>query len=261
MAALIAQQLAAVIPSMMTQIATNMRQEGTSGGNQNSHDQSLKTFLNAKPTNFYGDEGATGLLQWFEKMEVTFDIANTPENLKVRYAASTFLKHALTWWNDEVRTRTRETILTMTWNEFKEVLTKKYVPRNELQKLEAEFWDHQMKGADHAGYTTRFHELSVLVPHMVTPVSRAIEQYIRGLPATMKDTVMATNHQTLQETIHLAAQLTDNQVKSGILTKESGKTSDVKKSGNSSNKKRKANSYVVVTAPPPANNTTPPAQA
>ncbi|GKG61559.1 hypothetical protein Tco_0621268, partial [Tanacetum coccineum] len=35
---------------------------------------------------------------------------------------------------------------------------------NEIEKLEGEFWNQSMVGADLAGYTDRFHELAKLVP-------------------------------------------------------------------------------------------------
>ncbi|GKF85748.1 hypothetical protein Tco_0253575, partial [Tanacetum coccineum] len=37
-----------------------------------------------------------------------------------------------------------------------------------MQKLETELWNHAMVGANHAAYTDRFHELTRLVPHLVT---------------------------------------------------------------------------------------------
>ncbi|GKC92281.1 putative reverse transcriptase domain-containing protein, partial [Tanacetum coccineum] len=38
-------------------------------------------------------------------------------------------------------------------------------------KLENEFWNHTMVGANHVAYTDRFHELAKLVSHLVTPES------------------------------------------------------------------------------------------
>nr|GFA82607.1 reverse transcriptase domain-containing protein [Tanacetum cinerariifolium] len=57
------------------------------------------------------------------------------------------------------------------------------VPRNVLEhkKLESEFWNHKMVGSDVDGYTTRFHKLARLVPHMVTPESQRVNRYIRDL--------------------------------------------------------------------------------
>ncbi|GJZ61266.1 hypothetical protein Tco_0617403 [Tanacetum coccineum] len=35
-------------------------------------------------------------------------------------------------------------------------------------------------GADHAGYTDRFHELEKLVPHLATPEVKHVTRYING---------------------------------------------------------------------------------
>nr|GEZ34195.1 putative reverse transcriptase domain-containing protein [Tanacetum cinerariifolium] len=49
-------------------------------------------------------------------------------------------------------------------------------PSNEMEKLENEFWNHTMVGANHVAYTSRFHELAKLVPHLVTPESSHIKR-------------------------------------------------------------------------------------
>ncbi|GKE33085.1 hypothetical protein Tco_1452407 [Tanacetum coccineum] len=49
---------------------------------------------------------------------------------------------------------------------------------NEMEKLETEFWNHTMVGANHAVYTDQFHELAKLVPHLVTLESKRIGRCI-----------------------------------------------------------------------------------
>ncbi|GKA14967.1 hypothetical protein Tco_0694613 [Tanacetum coccineum] len=56
-------------------------------------------------------------------------------------------------------------------NDFKALLVEEFCPINEMEKLENEFWNHTMVGANHVAYTDRFHELAKLVPHLVTPES------------------------------------------------------------------------------------------
>ncbi|GJS76601.1 putative reverse transcriptase domain-containing protein [Tanacetum coccineum] len=69
------------------------------------------------------------------------------------------------WWC----ARGRDAVNAMAWNDFKALLMMEFFPSNEIEKLEGEFWNHSMVGADHAGYIDRFHELAKLVPHLVTP--------------------------------------------------------------------------------------------
>ena len=53
-------------------------------------------------------------------------------------------------------------------------MVEEFCPTNEMQKLEEELWNHTMVGANHMGYTDRFHELARMVPHLVTPESKRI---------------------------------------------------------------------------------------
>ncbi|GJZ87587.1 hypothetical protein Tco_0659197 [Tanacetum coccineum] len=61
-----------------------------------------------------------------------------------------------------------------TLTELVALLTTEFCPSNEIKKLEGEFWNHSMVGADHARYTDRFHELAKLVPHLVTPKAKRV---------------------------------------------------------------------------------------
>ncbi|GJS57482.1 putative reverse transcriptase domain-containing protein [Tanacetum coccineum] len=83
---------------------------------------------------FFGTEGAVGLLTWFESTESVLHITN-----KGRAAA-----------------------IAQPWEDFKKLLMKEYCPDDEIQKLESEFWNHKMVGSDIDGYTARFHELARL---------------------------------------------------------------------------------------------------
>ena len=143
-----------------------------------------------------GTEGATGLLHWFEGIENTFLNSNCPNNLRVHYAMSVLQKRALTWWNGEKRTRGTDVTLALSWEEFKCVMTEEFCPRNEMKKLEVEFWDLTQDSGEHLAYTHRFQELNILVPHMVTPLSRAIEKYIGGLHITIQNCVLDGHRQT-----------------------------------------------------------------
>ncbi|GJS17836.1 hypothetical protein Tco_0412308 [Tanacetum coccineum] len=95
--------------------------------------------------------GAIVLNLWIEKMENVIDNSGCAENQKVKYAASSLVNKALTWWNTQVQQR-----------------------RHGVCK--GNFWIHKMVGANHAAYTDRFHELAKLVPHLVTPESSRIKR-------------------------------------------------------------------------------------
>ncbi|GJQ98241.1 hypothetical protein Tco_0009380 [Tanacetum coccineum] len=56
--------------------------------------------------NFHGTEGAVGLTRWFEKLVSQFGISNVAKGDRVKFAYSTLLDGAFTWWNVYVRSVT-----------------------------------------------------------------------------------------------------------------------------------------------------------
>nr|XP_043625671.1 uncharacterized protein LOC122597103 [Erigeron canadensis] len=81
------------------------------------------------------------------------------------------------------------------------MLMEKYCPREEVQKMEGEFWNHSMVGLDNEKYTTRFHELARLVPRMVDTEEKLIERYCYGLSPDVRRLVAAFNPLTLQAAV------------------------------------------------------------
>ncbi|GJY50240.1 putative reverse transcriptase domain-containing protein [Tanacetum coccineum] len=118
---------------------------GRNGNNRNNR-CSYKTFTACNPKEFDRKGGAVALIHWIEKMESVFDNCGCTANQRV------------------------------SWNYFKALLVEEFCPRNEMEKLENEFWNHTMVGANHVAYTDRFHELAKLVPHLVTPKSSCIKR-------------------------------------------------------------------------------------
>jgi hypothetical protein len=138
-------------------------------------------------------------------------------------------------------------------------MVQEFCPRNEIKKLEAEFWDLKQDSGENLAYTNRFHELSLLVPHLVTPLSRAIDKYIGGLPMQIQDTVLGRDPDTLEDAIRLAAQLTDNHVRAGDLTRKGTKKPEKKSieseaiaDSSSKGQKRKAKTFNYVAITPAA---------
>ncbi|GKD85554.1 putative reverse transcriptase domain-containing protein [Tanacetum coccineum] len=176
------------------------------------------------------------------------------KNQKVRYAASSFVNKALTWWNTQIQARGREATIGMIWNDFKALLVEEFCPSNEMERLENEFWNNKMVGANHAAYTDRFHELAKLVPHLVTPESARIKRYVAGLAPEIRGMLKATQSTTIQNAILRAGILTDDAISCGTLSKSNEKRNTVEetsKSGGSwkENKKAKVGTGFVATAP------------
>src|ERR1044071_9912646 len=148
----------------------------------------LSTLILAIPQNSVEKKELQDSYKWFEGIENTFINSECPNNFKVRYAISVLHKRALTWWNEEKRTRGAEAALALTWDQAKDIMKAEFCPRNEIKKLEDEFHDLAQDSGENLAYNTRFHELSLLLPHKVTPLPIAIEKYIGGLPMQIQDT-------------------------------------------------------------------------
>ncbi|GJR97805.1 putative reverse transcriptase domain-containing protein [Tanacetum coccineum] len=151
-ATIIAQQLQNILPHIITQVTANVNNANRENGNGGNNGCSYKTFTACNPKEFDGKGGAVALTHWIEKME--------------------------SMWNTQVQARGREAAIGMSWNDFKALFVEEFCPSNEMEKLENEFWNHTMVGANYVAYTDRFHELAKLVPYLVTPKSSRIKSAI-----------------------------------------------------------------------------------
>ncbi|GJR70329.1 putative reverse transcriptase domain-containing protein, partial [Tanacetum coccineum] len=180
---------------------------------------SYKEFLACNPKEYDGKGGAVVLTCWIEKMESVHDMSGCSIDQKVKYTVGSFVGKALTWWNSQIRTLSREVAVSMSWNDFKFMMIQEFCPSHKMQKLESELWNHAMVGAGHAAYTDRFHELARLVPHLVTPESRMIERYVYGLAPQIRGMVAATEPKTIQKAVQISGALTDEAVRNGSIKK------------------------------------------
>ncbi|GJU34623.1 hypothetical protein Tco_1182977 [Tanacetum coccineum] len=195
---------------IVTQVTNNVNNaNGGNGGNGRNNGCTYKGFMACNPKEYDGKGSAISLTRWIKKMENVIDNSGHAENQRVKYAASLFVNRALTWWNTQVQARGREAAIGMSWNDFKALLIEEFCPSNEMKKLEYEFQNHKMVGANHAGYTNR------LAPE------------IRGM-------LQATQPTMIQSAILRAGILTDEAVNCGTLTKGNEKRKGVEESSKQS---------------------------
>ncbi|GJW71402.1 putative reverse transcriptase domain-containing protein [Tanacetum coccineum] len=84
-----------------------------------------------------------------------FGISNVAEGDRVKFASSTLLDGALTWWNVYVRSVTLDTAHATPWSDFKAMFIRKYCPRNEVKQMENELWNLKVKGTNLTAYNQR----------------------------------------------------------------------------------------------------------
>ncbi|GKF06072.1 hypothetical protein Tco_0036740 [Tanacetum coccineum] len=158
----VTRQLNTALPNLLTRLVLAL------GGNRAiqgdiSQSCSYKTFRLCGAKEFFGTEGAVGLL--FKSMESVLHINKCPAERQVKFASCMLQGRTLTWYN--------------------------------TLKLESEFWNHKMVGSDIDGYIARFHELARLVPYMVTQENQHVNRYIWGLAPEIKENVTSSRPTTI----------------------------------------------------------------
>nr|GFA00639.1 hypothetical protein [Tanacetum cinerariifolium] len=101
---------------------------------------------------------------------------------------------ALTWWNSHVRIISNDAAYVMTWIELKKKMADRYFSRNEMKKIETEFWNLE-----------------------VQEESDRVKRYIGGLPDSIHESVAASKPKTMQEATEMATGLMDK--KSALIRK------------------------------------------
>ncbi|GJU82385.1 hypothetical protein Tco_1284750 [Tanacetum coccineum] len=87
----------------MEDIVTNNLNNGNGNGNGGGNNGcTYKGFVAYGPRDFDGTGGAVALTRWIEKIESVIDNSGCLANQRVKYAASSFIGKALTWWNTQV---------------------------------------------------------------------------------------------------------------------------------------------------------------
>ncbi|GJS25764.1 reverse transcriptase domain-containing protein [Tanacetum coccineum] len=135
------------------------------------------------------------------------------KDCKVKFATGTLTEESLSWWNSFAQPIGIEEAYKIPWSEFKKLLIKKYCPRNEIKKMEDEFYNLTVKGNDIKTYVRRFQEFTVLCPTMVPNSEKLMEVFIGGLPRSIEGNVTASKPQTLKEAITITQRLMDQVTK------------------------------------------------
>nr|GEV44826.1 reverse transcriptase domain-containing protein [Tanacetum cinerariifolium] len=89
----------------------------------------------------------------------------------------------------------------------------KYCPRNEMKKIETEFWNLEVQGTDVMRYNQRFQELALMCLRTCPEESDRVERYIGGLPDSIHESVAASKPKTMQEATEMATGLMDKKIR------------------------------------------------
>ncbi|GKF12981.1 putative reverse transcriptase domain-containing protein [Tanacetum coccineum] len=171
------------------------------------HECTFAGFMKCNPTAFHGTEEAVKLRRWFKKTESVFGISECVEGKKVKFTAATLQGSALTWWNAKVATMGLETVNQMPWTDMKQLMTTKFCPIEEVQRMEYELWNLKVKEYNIIAYTQRFSELALMCLRMVEPERVKVDAYIRGLTNNIKGEVTSSKPAKINEAMSMAHKL------------------------------------------------------
>nr|GEY01610.1 putative reverse transcriptase domain-containing protein [Tanacetum cinerariifolium] len=130
-------------------------------------------FLKCQPMSFQGTKGVIGLTRWAVGQDVAY---------------------------------------AMPWAALKRMITNKYSPRGEIQKLESEYWKLKVKGLDLLNYNQRFQEFALICDRMFPEESAKVERYIGGLLDMIHGSSKASKSQSMHEAIKFATEMMDKKM-------------------------------------------------
>nr|GEW46292.1 hypothetical protein [Tanacetum cinerariifolium] len=139
-----------------------------------------------------------------------------PMNFKVenqvKFATCTLHGIALTWWKSHFKTVSQGAARSMSWSILMKMMTTKYCPRNEIQKLEMEILELKVKRTDVTSYTQRFQELALMCGRMFPEGSDKIKKYVDSLSDMIHGSVMASKPNTMHDAIEFVTELIDKKI-------------------------------------------------
>nr|GFB62773.1 hypothetical protein [Tanacetum cinerariifolium] len=126
----------------------------------------------------------------FQRVEALGHLATALGEIRAFQAREQARAGALTWWNSYVRIVGNDAAYVMTRIELKKKMADKYWPKNEMKKIETEFWNLE-----------------------VQEESDRVKRYIGGIPDSIHGSVAASKPKTMQEAIEMATGLMDKKIR------------------------------------------------
>ena len=130
----------AVVAARAAETAPQIETSGQASNGTNGRKCTYKDFKSGDPIKFKGTEGTVAMIHWFEHTKYVYHLGNCPEEAKVKFVASTLLDEAMPWWNSYTELIGKDNAYKLTWDEFKNLLTKEFCPCTKVKKLEFEFY-------------------------------------------------------------------------------------------------------------------------
>ncbi|XP_022030591.1 uncharacterized protein LOC110931507 [Helianthus annuus] len=153
-------------------------------------------------------------------METVVDISGSATKDTVKYVSQSFKEDALTWWKALIQSTSKVAMYKLSWSKFVELIRETYCPPHEVEKVETDFLKLIMKGLECRAYVPEYNSLSRLVPYLITPESKFIVRFIRGLTPEIKGMVKSSKPATFISAVDLALSLTKDEIRARAIKAE-----------------------------------------
>ncbi|XP_024962356.1 uncharacterized protein LOC112502633 [Cynara cardunculus var. scolymus] len=143
-------------------------------------------------------------MNWLDEMESCFLTCHCAPNDMVQFASTKFKSNALQWWKSIRATRGLSGTTSLTWEEFKELMSEKFFSTLQLRILESEFLQLEQGSMTVEKYVEIFIEKSRFVEHQVNTEMRKVNLFVDGLNRELRRLVGMSKPTTFQDAVELA---------------------------------------------------------
>lgn len=165
---------------------------------------SYKSFTNTRPSIFEGKNGPLEAMNWLDEMESCFLTCHCAPSDMSQFASTMFKSNALHWWKSVRATRGLANTTSLSWDEFKGLMSERYFSPLQMRILESEFLRLEQGSMTVEKYVETFIEKSRFAEHQVDTEKRKVDRFVDGLRRDLRRLVGMSKPKTFQEAVELA---------------------------------------------------------
>ncbi|XP_059068278.1 uncharacterized protein LOC131858838 [Cryptomeria japonica] len=152
---------------------------------------------------YQGRMDSEEVLGWIEALENYFELEDTNDDKKVRFAEAKLRGTALTWWSGvQVDRITRGLNKITSWERMKSMMKEQFLPSDFAIQTKRMRQNFKQRDMDVMTYTEQFHKLSIRGG--VEDEDEKVARYLNGLRYNLQDEIGLNVPQTLGDCFQLA---------------------------------------------------------
>ncbi|XP_042009120.1 uncharacterized protein LOC121757678 [Salvia splendens] len=145
-----------------------------------------ETFLKQNPPVFNGLGNPAAAETWVRAIERIFDFFQCTGRERLSCVKFQLVESADFWWEARRKVMTREQLEHLTWEEFKNELYGKYIPKSYRKAKEVEFYSLKQGKMTVTEYDRLFCDMSRYAPELVDTDEKMAEKFCTGLRSEIR---------------------------------------------------------------------------